>query len=209
MSFIAFLNGVLGWLGELVGVKDASLENIFGTIFRPLAFVMGVPWDESYYVGKLIGIKTIVNEFVAYQKLGEFIDGNFLSSRSAAIATYAICGFANPSSMGIMIGTLSAMVPDKRGVITSVAFRAFITGSIVCFMTASIGGTDDEGSFLMLANPFCFYRYRLTNGCENLQQFRINLHAVGNTKQTKYPPSMYSSRKHFVTEFNKHLKIKY
>ncbi|XP_021696985.1 solute carrier family 28 member 3 isoform X1 [Aedes aegypti] len=140
VSFIAFLNGVLGWLGELVGWEDVSLENIFGTVFRPLAFVMGVPWDESYYVGKLIGIKTIVNEFVAYQKLGEFIEGKFLSARSAAIATYAICGFANPSSMGIMIGTLSAMVPDKRAVITSVAFRAFITGSIVCFMTASIGG---------------------------------------------------------------------
>ncbi|XP_062541268.1 uncharacterized transporter YutK isoform X2 [Armigeres subalbatus] len=140
VSFIAFVNGVLGWLGELVGIQDASLENIFGTIFRPLAFVMGVPWDESYFVGKLIGIKTIVNEFVAYQKLGEFIDAKAISSRSAAIATYAICGFANPSSMGIMIGSLSAMVPDKRSAITSVAFRAFITGSIVCFMTACIGG---------------------------------------------------------------------
>uniref|UniRef100_A0A8D8BK10 Sodium/nucleoside cotransporter n=4 Tax=Culex pipiens TaxID=7175 RepID=A0A8D8BK10_CULPI len=140
VSFIAFLNGVLGWLGSLVGLEDISLENIFGTIFRPLAFVMGVPWDESYYVGKLIGTKTIVNEFVAYQRLGEFITAKVLSPRSSAIATYAICGFANPSSMGIMIGTLSAMVPEKRSVITSVAFRAFITGSIVCFMTASIGG---------------------------------------------------------------------
>ncbi|XP_065087903.1 solute carrier family 28 member 3 isoform X2 [Ochlerotatus camptorhynchus] len=140
VSFIAFLNGVLGWLGELVGFEDISLENIFGTIFRPLAFAMGVPWDESYYVGKLIGTKTIVNEFVAYQRLGEFIEAKALSARSSAIATYAICGFANPSSLGIMIGTLSAMVPEKRSVITAVAFRAFITGSIVCFMTASIGG---------------------------------------------------------------------
>lgn len=139
VSFIAFLNGVLGWLGTLVG-RDTSLENIFGTIFRPLAFVLGVPWDESFYVGKLIGTKTIINEFVAYQRLGEFINAKVISPRSSAIATYAICGFANPSSMGIMIGTLSAMVPERRGAITSVAFRAFITGSIVCFMTASIGG---------------------------------------------------------------------
>ncbi|XP_058466062.1 sodium/nucleoside cotransporter 1 isoform X1 [Malaya genurostris] len=140
VSFIAFLNGILNWLGLLVGLEDVSLENIFGTIFRPLAFVMGVPWDESYYVGKLIGTKTIVNEFVAYQRLGEFIRGKLLSPRSAAIATYAICGFANPSSLGILIGSLSAMVPEKRSVFTAVAFRAFITGSIVCFMTASIGG---------------------------------------------------------------------
>uniref|UniRef100_A0A182WKL5 Sodium/nucleoside cotransporter n=1 Tax=Anopheles minimus TaxID=112268 RepID=A0A182WKL5_9DIPT len=140
VSFIAFLNGILAWFGWRVGWEDVSLENIFGAIFRPLAFVMGVPWDDSYYVGKVIGIKMIVNEFVAFQRLGDFITEQAISPRSAAIATYAVCGFANPSSMGIMIGTLSAMVPHKRNVITSVAFRAFLTGSIVCFMTASIGG---------------------------------------------------------------------
>ncbi|XP_055606899.1 solute carrier family 28 member 3 [Uranotaenia lowii] len=140
VSFIAFINGVLGWAGELVGLEDVSLENIFGTIFRPLAFVMGVPWDESYYVGKLIGIKSIVNEFVAYQRMGEFIQAGAITKRSTAIATYAICGFANPSSLGISIGALSAMVPSKRNMITAVALRAVITGSIVCFMTACIGG---------------------------------------------------------------------
>uniref|UniRef100_A0A182MDH2 Sodium/nucleoside cotransporter n=1 Tax=Anopheles culicifacies TaxID=139723 RepID=A0A182MDH2_9DIPT len=140
VSFIAFLNGLLAWFGWRVGWEDVSLENIFGAVFRPLAFVMGVPWDDSYYVGKVIGIKMIVNEFVAFQRLGDFIADQAITPRSAAIATYAVCGFANPSSMGIMIGTLSAMVPHKRNVITSVAFRAFLTGSIVCFMTASIGG---------------------------------------------------------------------
>uniref|UniRef100_A0AAG5DEN2 Sodium/nucleoside cotransporter n=1 Tax=Anopheles atroparvus TaxID=41427 RepID=A0AAG5DEN2_ANOAO len=140
VSFIAFINGLLAWFGWRVGWEDISLENIFGTIFRPLAFVMGVPWDDSYYVGKVIGIKMIVNEFVAFERLGEFIKENVITPRSAAIATYAVCGFANPSSMGIMIGTLSAMAPDKRNIITAVAFRAFLTGSIVCFMTASIGG---------------------------------------------------------------------
>lgn len=140
VAFIAFINGMLSWFGWRVGWEDISLEMIFGAIFRPLAFVMGVPWDDSYYVGKVIGIKMIVNEFVAFERLGEFIKENAISPRSAAIATYSVCGFANPSSMGIMIGTLSAMAPDKRNIITSVAVRAFLTGSIVCFMTASIGG---------------------------------------------------------------------
>ncbi|XP_055535811.1 solute carrier family 28 member 3 [Wyeomyia smithii] len=158
VSFIAFLNGILAWLGTLIGLEDVSLENIFGAIFRPLAFVMGVPWDESYYVGKLIGTKTIINEFVAYQRLGEFIKNNLLSPRSSAIATYAICGFANPSSLGILIGALSAMVPEKRSVFTAVAFRAFITGSIVCFMTASIAG------LLMDANIFNNFGKSLAEG---------------------------------------------
>ncbi|KFB43851.1 hypothetical protein ZHAS_00011701 [Anopheles sinensis] len=140
VAFIAFINGMLSWFGWRVGWEDISLEMIFGAIFRPLAFVMGVPWDDSYYVGKVIGIKMVVNEFVAFERLGEFIKEKAITPRSAAIATYAVCGFANPSSMGIMIGTLSAMAPDKRNIITSVAFRAFLTGSIVCFMTASIGG---------------------------------------------------------------------
>ncbi|XP_058053315.1 uncharacterized transporter YutK [Anopheles bellator] len=140
VAFIAFINGLLGWFGWRVGWEDVSLENIFGAVFRPLAYVMGVPWGDSYYVGKVIGIKMIVNEFVAFERLGEFIKEEVITPRSSAIATYAVCGFANPSSMGIMIGTLSAMAPDKRNVITSVAFRAFLAGSIVCFMTASIGG---------------------------------------------------------------------
>ncbi|XP_058125412.1 solute carrier family 28 member 3-like [Anopheles ziemanni] len=140
VAFVAFINGMLSWFGWRVGWEDISLEMIFGAIFRPLAFVMGVPWDDSYYVGKVIGIKMIVNEFVAFERLGEFIKENAITPRSAAIATYAVCGFANPSSMGIMIGTMSAMAPDKRYIITSVAVRAFLTGSIVCFMTASIGG---------------------------------------------------------------------
>ncbi|XP_053674491.1 solute carrier family 28 member 3-like [Anopheles nili] len=148
VSFIAFLNGVLSWFGWRVGWEDVSLESIFGAIFRPLAFVMGVPWDDSYYVGKVIGIKMIVNEFVAFERLGEFAKDNLISPRSAAIATYSVCGFANPSSMGIVIGSLSAMAPNKRQALTSVAFRAFLSGSIVCFMTASIAGLlMDESIF--------------------------------------------------------------
>uniref|UniRef100_A0A182P5K3 Sodium/nucleoside cotransporter n=1 Tax=Anopheles epiroticus TaxID=199890 RepID=A0A182P5K3_9DIPT len=176
VSFIAFVNGVLSWLGWRVGWEDVSLENIFGAIFRPLAFVMGVPWDDSYYVGKVIGIKMIVNEFVAFQRLGDFITDQVISPRSAAIATYAVCGFANPSSMGIMIGTLSAMTPDKRGVITSVAFRAFMAGSIVCFMTASIGGLlMDEAIFNNFGKMASIDQSVILNGTEEIALSTLGL----------------------------------
>jgi pyrimidine nucleoside transport protein len=140
VSFIAFINGLLSYFGGLVGFDDISLELIFGKIFTPLAWVMGVDWAECEYVGQLIGLKSIVNEFVAFQKLGEFKNLKLLSDRSSAIATYAICGFANPSSLGIMIAALSAMCPEKKSVITQTAVSGLICGSLVCFMTASIAG---------------------------------------------------------------------
>uniref|UniRef100_A0A453Z3V8 Sodium/nucleoside cotransporter n=1 Tax=Anopheles quadriannulatus TaxID=34691 RepID=A0A453Z3V8_ANOQN len=149
VSFVAFCNGVLAWLGMLVGVDGVSLEWFCGYIFRPLAFVMGVSWKDSEHVGQVIGIKTVVNEFVAYQRLGELIRSEIITKRSATIATYAICGFANPSSLGIMIGAMSAMAPERRSSITAVSFRSFITGSVACFMTACIAGLlidDFQGS---------------------------------------------------------------
>lgn len=106
----------------------------------PLSWLIGVPWHECEDVGHLIGLKTVVNEFVAYQKLGEFKQEHRLSPRSEAIATYAICGFSNPGSIGIMIGGLSTMAPEKREQITNIALRAFIAGSLVTFLTASIAG---------------------------------------------------------------------
>ena len=93
----------------------------------------------------------------ASNKCRKMIISISLQPRSAAIATYAVCGFANPSSMGIMIGTLSAMTPDKRGVITSVAFRAFMAGSIVCFMTASIGGLLMDDAIFNGFGRSCFF----------------------------------------------------
>lgn len=106
----------------------------------PVSWMLGVPWDQCEYVGTLIGLKSVVNEFVAYQKLGEFKLQGKLSPRSEAIATYAICGFANPGSVGIMIGCLTAIAPQKRRQITQVAFRAFVAGTLVCFLTASVAG---------------------------------------------------------------------
>ncbi|KAJ3652470.1 hypothetical protein Zmor_018431 [Zophobas morio] len=143
ISFIAtiyFINGVLSWLGTLVGYTEEgelwTLEIILGKVFIPLTYTMGVQWDECEKVGQLIGVKTIVNEFVAFQKMGEMD----LSPKSKIIATYSICGFANPGSVGIMLSTLGAFMPNKRENLTRLVFRAFLGGCFVCFMTACIAG---------------------------------------------------------------------
>lgn len=106
----------------------------------PLSWLMGVPWDDCEAVGTLIGLKTVVNELVAYQKLGEFKKKKRIFGRSEAIATFAICGFANPGSIGIQIGIFSSLAPEKKEQITNVIARAFVAGSAVCFLTASIAG---------------------------------------------------------------------
>ncbi|XP_075166620.1 concentrative nucleoside transporter 2 [Haematobia irritans] len=140
VAFIAFLNAMVSWFGGLVGLEYIDFEWLFSKLFIPLAWAMGVPWDDCNDIAKVVATKTIINEFVAYERLGELIKNNVISARSAGIATFAICGFANPSSLGILIGSLGAMAPNRRGLITSVAFRAFIVGSIVCFVSASFAG---------------------------------------------------------------------
>jgi len=149
LAFVAFLNGLLSWFGGLVGIPYLSFEFLLGWIFYPLAFIMGVPCgevdtqkgpvDECQLVGVLVGLKTIVNEFAAYDKLSGF--KSQLSERSIAIATYALCGFSNPASIGVQIAALSYMAPSRRGHISQVAIRAFIAGSSACFLTACIAGT--------------------------------------------------------------------
>ncbi|EDV59430.1 solute carrier family 28 member 3 [Drosophila erecta] len=140
VAFIAFLNGLVSWFGYLVGLEDIDFEWIFSKLFIPLVWAMGVPKQDCDIIAKVVATKTIINEFVAYERLGQYIENNQITARSAGIATFAICGFANPSSLGILIGSLSAMAPHRRSTITSVAFRAFVVGSIVCFVSASFAG---------------------------------------------------------------------
>ncbi|XP_063835920.1 solute carrier family 28 member 3 [Ostrinia nubilalis] len=148
VSFVAFVNGVLGYGGGLLGNPNLNLEWIFGKIFIPLSWVMGVPWEECELVGSLIGLKTVVNEFVAYQRMGEMLKAGLLSPRAEMIATYSLCGFTNPASAGIMIGAISAMAPNQRETLSGMAVRAFFTGCGICFMTACIAGLlMPEGSF--------------------------------------------------------------
>ncbi|XP_044260564.1 sodium/nucleoside cotransporter 2-like [Tribolium madens] len=140
IAFVYFINGVLGWLGTLVGfvAEDEiwSLELILGKILIPLSYTMGVKWDDCEKVGQLIGMKTILNEFIAFQKMQHME----LSSKSRIIATYSICGFANPGSIGTMLSTLTIFMPRKKHSVTKLVFRAFIGGSFACFMTACIAG---------------------------------------------------------------------
>ncbi|XP_032571568.1 solute carrier family 28 member 3 isoform X1 [Drosophila sechellia] len=148
VAFIAFLNGLVSWFGYLVGLEQIDFEWIFSKLFIPLVWAMGVPKEDCDIIAKVVATKTIINEFVAYERLGQYIENNDITARSAGIATFAICGFANPSSLGILIGSLSAMAPHRRSTITAVAFRAFVVGSIVCFVSASFAGIliqeDDE-----------------------------------------------------------------
>lgn len=140
VSFIAFFNGTLSWFGDLVGYEELSLEIILAKIFMPLSWIMGVPWEHCEDVGTLIGLKVVVNELIAYQKMGEFKKQGRIFGRSEAIATFAICGFANPGSIGIQIGVFSSLAPKKKEQVTKVIIRAFLVGNAVCFLTASIAG---------------------------------------------------------------------
>ncbi|GBP66717.1 Solute carrier family 28 member 3 [Eumeta japonica] len=123
VAFVAFVNGVLGYAGGLLGNPDLNLEWIFGKVFIPFAWLMGTPWEECEHVGVLIGLKTIVNEFVAYQRMGEMKLQGLLSPRGELVATYALCGFTNPASAGIMIGVLAAMAPAQRETLSKVSAK--------------------------------------------------------------------------------------
>ena len=140
VALIAVVNAFLGWVGGLFGYEALSLELILGWLCRPLAWLMGVPWEEADEVGALLGIKTVLNEFVGYVRLEEMVAAGQLSERSEAIATYALCGFANFSSIAIQIGGIGGMAPERKPDLARLGLRAMIAGSLACFQTATIAG---------------------------------------------------------------------
>jgi len=140
LGLLAAFNALLGWLGSLVGIADLSLELILSYLLAPVAWLMGVPWADCGQVGILLGKKTILNEFIAYLELQPLIEEEAISERAIVIATYALCGFANIGSIGIQIGGIGGIAPDRRGDLAKLAVRAMIAGTIACFMTASIAG---------------------------------------------------------------------
>lgn len=153
-AFISFCSSILNWGCTLVGVgKDVcTLESVFGWIFMPLAWVMGVEWSQCGLVGELIGLKTIVNEFVAYSKLRDMKEAGLLTKRAEIIATYALCGFSNISSIGINLGGFGAMAPSRRADLAKVVVRAMIAGSCACFLTACIAGTLVRDDFVTVTS---------------------------------------------------------
>lgn len=140
LGLLAAFNALLGWLGTLVGIADLSLELILSYLLAPVAWLMGVPWVDCGQVGILLGKKTILNEFIAYLDLQPLIEEEVISERAIVIATYALCGFANIGSIGIQIGGIGGIAPERRGDLAKLAVRAMIGGTIACFMTASIAG---------------------------------------------------------------------
>ncbi|MEO1208343.1 MAG: NupC/NupG family nucleoside CNT transporter [Cyanobacteria bacterium J06638_20] len=140
LGLLAAFNALLGWLGSLVGIADLSLELILSYLLAPVAWLMGVPWVDCGQVGILLGKKTILNEFIAYLDLQPLIEEEAISERAIVIATYALCGFANIGSIGIQIGGIGGIAPERRGDLAKLAVRAMIGGTIACFMTASIAG---------------------------------------------------------------------
>lgn len=141
IALIAMLNALLGWGGGLLGVPGLSLEGVLGWLLAPLAWIMGVPWSDAPVVASLLGIKTVLNEFVAYlQFSGTLAAGVSLEPRSIVIATYALSGFANFSSIAIQIGGIGGIAPSRKQDLARLGLRAMIGGSIAAFMTATIAG---------------------------------------------------------------------
>jgi len=134
------INWALHPMGYRLIPDQLSLEWLFGFLLRPLAWLMGVPWNESEQVGTLLGIKTVLNEFVGYVKMEEMVKAGQLSERSQAIATYALCGFSNFSSIAIQIGGIGGIAPSRKGDLARLGLRAMIAGSLACFQTATIAG---------------------------------------------------------------------
>jgi pyrimidine nucleoside transport protein len=140
VAFITFADSILLWLTHLVGYDNVDIKFLLGKVFMPISWLIGIDWKDCEAVGNVIGTKTIVNEFVAFKLLGEYKEAKEISLRSSAIATFAICSFANPGSIGIIIGALSALAPERRPEIAKVAVKAFFAACFVSLITASIAG---------------------------------------------------------------------
>jgi len=140
IALIALINAVLGAAGGVVGIDGLSLERLFGWVLAPLAWLMGVPWSDAGAIGSLIGVKISVNEFVAYLQLAGTMGTDALSARAEVIATYALLGFANFSSIAIQIGGIGGLAPERRGDLARLGLKAMIGGNLAAFMSASLAG---------------------------------------------------------------------
>ena len=136
---IAFIS-IVAMINFILGYANTSLQEILGMIFKPIAWSMGVPWEEANIVGTLKGEKIVITELIAFGDLTNYIKNDLLSERSAIIASYALCGFANVGSIGIQLGGIGAMAPERRGDLSNLVFKAMIGGALASWLTASIAG---------------------------------------------------------------------
>ncbi|ABA22436.1 Na+ dependent nucleoside transporter [Trichormus variabilis ATCC 29413] len=140
LGLLAVVNALIGWLGSYIGLPQLSLEWILSFIMAPVAFFMGVPWSDCAQVGALLGKKTILNEFLAYVDLGNLIKSGKISERAVIITTYALCNFANIGSIGITIGGMTGMAPQRQHDLARMGVRSMIGGLLAGFITACIAG---------------------------------------------------------------------
>jgi CNT family concentrative nucleoside transporter len=138
LALIALLNGIMGGIHNHVGWFPASLEKVLGGLFAPIAWVIGIPWHDCFAIGNLLGTRMALNELVAFSMLGP--QRAVLDPRSFTIATFALCGFANLSSIGIQLGGIGALAPNKRGELAKLGIRAMLAGTMANLMSASIAG---------------------------------------------------------------------
>jgi len=138
VGLIALFNGLVGWLGGLFGIEGLTLEKMLGVVFGPLMYLLSVPWAEAQISGAFFGEKLILNEFVAYLHFGQIADT--LSPRAEAITTFALCGFANLSSIAIQMGALGSLVPELREFIARYGLRAVAAGSLSNLLSAALAG---------------------------------------------------------------------
>ncbi|MBU8907839.1 NupC/NupG family nucleoside CNT transporter [Desertibacillus haloalkaliphilus] len=138
IALIALVNGILSGLGGWFGYEGLTLETILGVIFAPIAFAIGVPWTEALAAGSFIGQKLVLNEFVAYAAFAPEIPE--LTDKTVAVISFALCGFANISSLAILLGGLGGLAPDRRGDIARLGLRAILAGSLASLLSAAIAG---------------------------------------------------------------------
>lgn len=144
LGLIALLDWCLASIGRFYFAQTWSLSSLLGTLFSPLAWLMGVPRQDCMAVGELLGIRMVANEFIAYEKLAEWTKhppaSGELTERSRVLLTYALCGFANFGSIGIQIGGIGALAPERRSDLARLGLRAMLGGTLACFMTACVAG---------------------------------------------------------------------
>ena len=138
VALIALVNGLIGWIGGWFGFSNLSLQTILGYIFAPIAAIIGVPWGESVLAGSLIGQKIILNEFVAFTSMSPLLPE--LSAKTTAIETFALCGFANISSIAILIGGIGGMAPNRKHDIARLGWKAVLGGTLANLLSATIAG---------------------------------------------------------------------
>jgi CNT family concentrative nucleoside transporter len=138
VALIALFNGLVGWIFSLFGFDGITLQLILGKIFQPLMYLLSVPWAEAEAAGALFGEKLILNEFVAFSHLNDYLAG--MSPRTFAIVTFSLCGFANLSSIAILLGGLGVLVPEKRDLIGQFGIKAVLAGSLSNLMSAALAG---------------------------------------------------------------------